>query len=158
MMHTMTPIVFRTFLLLLCHWYNVLVSDSGNHRYVPSRRQRGLVRELGVTAPLATSSSDSATLLATETMSNVNPIRLFRNPDGVGIFGSGKFHWDADLGAARPPCKRVWRNTLTEKRDVLPGTIVRDALYDLVAQSETQRDEMCTVCVQALVRAGKIQV
>eukprot|EP00435_Cladocopium_sp_Y103_P036568 s1012_g9.t1 len=42
-------------------------------------------------------------------------VNFRRNPHGVGFWEAGKYHWEMDPAAPRPPCKIVGHATLTER-------------------------------------------
>ena len=116
----MTPSVFRVFVQILIHLFNSFICASHGRRVRP--------RPVRVPPPLAGSrarqsaaavDSDPAQLPDTVAL----PVRLRRNPRGVGIWGAGKYHWQRPSDTDRPPCKLVWFETLPDALDTTTAGI-----------------------------------
>ena len=79
-------------------------------------------------------------------------VDLRRNPNGVGAFCGGKFHWRE----ARYPnaCGRVGSEPLSEELRVATDNIEYEEHVGFVVQHAFGRYEVCHFCCQNLRRAG----
>ena len=148
----MHPVIYRIFLRLVTHWYNVLVLDNQVGAKSSYRRRQQSRRPPTNTQPprthvLSTSSTEAAPAVQ---------IQLRRNPRGVGLFGAGKFHWYDTLDTARPPCKRVWHSTLSDVEAVSSEQIFVHGGHGWCVQLPHGMYDVCTNCARALQKANQI--
>lgn len=147
----MTPSVFRVFVQILIHLFNSFICASHGRRVRP--------RPVRVPPPLAGSrarqsaaavDSDPAQLPDTVAL----PVRLRRNPRGVGIWGAGKYHWQRPSDTDRPPCKLVWFETLPDALDTTTAGIRWVAPCGWILLLHGSSYELCRVCARAMQAEG----
>ena len=148
----MSPAVFEAFLLLVTHFYNTTIcgpalhaARARPHRTRPARAQRAS------RAPATGAGEHTADELA-----DPPPPRMTfrRNPHGVGFWGAGKYHWQVDPVAPRPPCKIVDNITLTETLEESVDAVDFLPQVGYVIVTAMGKHELCKVCARAMQRAG----
>ena len=153
----MTPAVFEVFLLLLTHVYNISICGSSSRPFKPRPRQRPqppsiprrAAPEDGAPAPEARPSSPPTSAPPPPTAT------LRRNPNGVGLWGAGKYHWQPDdASATRPPCKIVEFSTLSESRATSLDLVQFLPQIGYVLVTPDGKHELCKLCARAMTRAG----
>ena len=134
----MAPAVFRTFMLILAHWYNLRVCDA-----VPSRSRKTRTQSPGPRAAASTSPRVP--------VGEAPRLRLRRNPYGVGYWGAGKFHWLRDSDAPRPPCAVVCFATLPQEVTVAATDVVWEPqINGFVFEHAGGKSEICRRCASAM--------
>eukprot|EP00438_Fugacium_kawagutii_P019339 Skav202390 [mRNA] locus=scaffold1406:411525:413741:- [translate_table: standard] len=150
----MTPAVFEVFLLLVTHFYNTMICAST----VPMGRRRGTGRR-PASSRAPSRRADIAGPASVSSDHDVLPerapaVRFVRNPHGVGFWGAGKYHWQPDAEAPRPPCNIVDKITLTETVEVDIDVVEFMPRVGYIMVNAGGKHELCKVCARALERAG----
>ena len=152
---SMTPAVFQAFVLILVHLYNsVVCNDSAARRRPrPARRRNGGPAPVPL-RPRRAPSENEAVQDAPAPPAPVVVLRFRRNPRGVGIWGAGKYHWNPNPAARRPPCNIVSFETLPETIEVVAEDI--DFLPDVgfILHFAGARHQVCRTCAFAARHAG----
>ena len=152
--HNMHPIIFRTYLRIVAHWFNILVLDNipekmkatVHRRSIKARNQSKSKKEEAQDGVVVSDAPESPTV-----------VTLRRNPDGVGLFGAGKFHWISREVDDRPLCKKVWNRSLSEKRDVEASNIsfLSGNMCQVILPEG--KSDVCVLCARNLRKEGVIQ-
>lgn len=142
----MAPYVFRTFLLILAHWFNVRVAQQLPQR---CRRKRSSARA----ARPPSTSRDAGTGQPRQPAPRIS---LQRNPHGVGFWGGGKYHWRPAPGDLRPPCRCVTFATLSQVVTVAAEAVTWELPVGFVVRLAGSRYELCKLCGSALRRSGQL--
>lgn len=148
----MTPAVFEVFLLLVTHFYNTTICASvGPSARLRAHRPRPAPSRRAPRAAAAGAGEPARGEAAAPPPPRLN---FRRNPHGVGFWGAGKYHWEVDPAAPRPPCKIVDNVTLTETLQESVDAVDFLPQVGYVLVNAAGKHELCKVCARAMQRAG----